>query len=157
MGVVIVFNYTAWQGQFPELAAVSQNDAQGFFNEATMFCRNDGGGPVSNAMMQTQLLYMLTAHIASLRRQGQGAPSPGSPIVPNSPVGRINNASEGSVSIQTDYGTGVTTKQAWYLQTKYGAEYWEMSAPYRTMRYRPGVAQPAFGSYGPYGRWPGRF
>jgi hypothetical protein len=51
-------------------------------------------------------------------------------------VGRIDNASEGSVAVatQNDYPPG--TPQ-WFQQTKYGSDYWAASAPFRTMRYRP--------------------
>ena len=52
-------------------------------------------------------------------------------------VGRINNATEGSVTVGTDMGQ-VPFTAAWFLQTKYGAAFWQATAPFRTMQYVPG-------------------
>jgi hypothetical protein len=87
---------------------------------------------------------MLTAHIAWLNapRDADGNPaSTGSPASPI--VGRINSASEGSVSVQADIGdaTAGSPSQPWYMQTRYGAAYWAATAQYRTARY---VANPVF-------------
>ena len=76
------------------------------------------------------LLGLLTAHIAKLFAPINGVPSPDF-------VGRLASASEGSVSTSFDF-PGVTPNSAWYMQTKYGAMYWAMTARYRSMRYVPG-------------------
>ncbi|MDE3023802.1 MAG: DUF4054 domain-containing protein, partial [Pseudomonadota bacterium] len=70
-------------------------------------------------------------------------------------VGRINSATEGSVSVTADMGA-VTNTQAWYMQTKYGAAYWQASAPYRNFQYRTGSSRSAQSkyNYGVYGQWP---
>jgi hypothetical protein len=49
-------------------------------------------------------------------------------------VGRISSASEGSVSIATDYNIGGNSAQ-WYNQTPYGAEYWALTVRYRSSLY----------------------
>lgn len=139
MGVQVSFDYNAWIARYPEFAAVRSELATLYFNEATVYHRNDGGGPVSTAALQTTFLNQLTAHIAWLNapRDGNGNPATIGQPVNASLVGRIANAVEGSVnlSIENDYPPG--TPQ-WFQQTKYGAAYWAATAQYRTMRYIPG-------------------
>lgn len=152
MGAVAVFNYDQWIARYPEFAAIPADQAALFFAEATVYHRNDGFGPVADVATQTVLLYMLTAHVAALYRLPNGAPSPA-----NAPVGKVNSASEGSVSASFDSmssGTG-GPGEAWFLQTKYGSSYWFATAPYRTMRYRPsptGRALPGSRAFWPYRR-----
>lgn len=77
-------------------------------------------------------LNMLTAHIAALNASINGqSPSP--------LVGRISNASEGSVSVgvQMDLAPG---SAQWFAQTKYGIAYWQASLQFRSMLYFPGPA-----------------
>ena len=154
MGVVVAFDYAAWQAQYPEFAAVGAPAATGYFGLATSYQRNDGGGPISNATIQLSLLNLLVSHLAALYSQSQGDPSPGSPQDANTPVGRISGATKGSISVQTEYGGSVSQQQAWAIQTKYGAQWWAMTAQYRTMRYLPGCGPPgAFGRFAtPSGR-----
>jgi hypothetical protein len=135
MGVVIQFVYADWIARYPEFAPsgvqiVSPTTAQLYFNEATMYCRNDGGGPVSNSVSQTVLLYMVTAHIAQLNASLNNQSSPQT-------VGRISDATEGSVSVSLEMDVPPGSAQ-WFNQTKYGAAFWAASAPYRTMRYMRG-------------------
>lgn len=128
MGVQVTFDYGAWIARYPEFAGVDQGTAQLYFNEATLYCRNDGGGPVDDATTQATLLNMLTSHVAKLN-----APKPtgedASPL-----VGRIAGASQGSVnvSVENQYPPG---SPQWYQQTKYGAAFWAASAVHRTLRY----------------------
>lgn len=144
MGVVVSFDYNAWLARYPEFSAVTQPTAQAYFNEATIYQRNDGGGPVSNATIQLTLLNMLTAHIAARYSQSQGEAQPGQPKDANSPVGRVSDITVGSVSVRTenDYPPG---SAQWFQQTKYGSDWWQATAIYRTMRYVPGSS------------WGGRF
>ena len=122
-----------------------------YFDLATTFCRNDGGGPVGAGVggcgglfsffsspttsaaatqLQTNMLNLLTAHLAQLF-----APLPtGQPA--SGLVGRITSASEGSVSVSAEFPASPAA--AWFLQTAYGAAFWQMSAPFRTARYLPG-------------------
>lgn len=130
MGVQIAFDYGAWTARYPEFASVAQDAASQYFAEATLYHANDGSGPVDDAGQQSMLLNMLTAHIAArYATLGGQAPSP--------LVGRIDNASEGSVSVHADMGPQPGSA-AWYMQTKYGADYWRATAVYRTMHYRAG-------------------
>ena len=130
MGVQVAFNYSAWALRYPEFASVDPLLVEAYSAEATMYHRNDGGGPVRDAAQQAVLLNMATAHVCALNAALGGQPSPGI-------VGRVTNASEGSVSVAAQMDLPPGTAQ-WWAQTKYGAAYWTATAPFRTMRYRPG-------------------
>lgn len=134
MGVIATFSYAVWVARYPEFSEVSEPTAQAYWDEATIYHRNDGVGPgPSTATIQRTLLNMLTAHIAARYSKPDGNAQAASGI-----VGRISNASEGSVSVQSEYATATPGTMAWFLQTKYGADYWQATRPYRTMRYNPG-------------------
>lgn len=129
MGVQITFDYAIWIARYPEFDTVTETTALMYFAEASVHHRNDGGGPVEDATVQLVLLNMMTAHVAALYGSVNGqAPSP--------LVGRINSASEGSVSVGVEGFAGVSGERQWLLQTKYGASYWYATASYRLMRYR---------------------
>jgi len=136
MGAVVTFDYTAWSARYPEFnSTVTEVQANLYFAEAQLYLANDGSGPVCDPpppapSIQLALLGMLTAHIAQLN-----AGSSIQPVVPL--VGRINNATEGSVTVGTD-GLNLPGTAAWYTQTKYGLAFYQATAAYRTFRYRPG-------------------
>lgn len=131
MGAVVGFDYASWLALFPEFAYVNQAQALLYFDLATIAHRNDIDGFVADAVTQSRLLNIVTAHIAALFATKNGS-EPANPL-----VGRITNASEGSVSVGTDYGP-VSASEAWWVQTRYGAMYWMMVAPYRSATYIPG-------------------
>lgn len=144
MTIPVVFSLATWIAQFPEFANVGQVLGQSYFNRASLLCDNSVNNPaftIDDGTLDT-LLYLLTSHIAWLNapRDVNGNPAASgqnaSPI-----VGRINTASEGSVSVGSDMGdaTAGSPSQPWYMQTKYGAEYWAMTAGVRTAR---AVSQP---------------
>lgn len=149
MGCVpVTFDPALWKQQFPEFGALSDAQAQFYFDLATIIQRNDGRGPITKSSVQMNLLNLLTSHMATLYSQSAGDQQPGSPKPANSPVGRINSATEGSVTVQTDYGTTISQQQAWAITTKYGASWWAMTAQYRTMRYMPGQLQSGAQGFG---------
>jgi len=145
MGVIVQFSYDAWVARYPEFANVTQPTAQQYFAEASVYHRNDGGGPVNDPTVQSVLLNMMTAHIAARYSAPAGSAQPSGGL-----VGRLTGATEGSVSASTqnDYPPGTVQ---WFQQTKYGSDYWLATAPYRTMRYLPrpryGVNAPAGGAW----------
>lgn len=127
---IVVFDYAAWLVRYPEFTAVTEPRAQSFFDEATLFQRNDGTGPISDPAVQLRLLNMLTAHIAQLNA--------GSSIQPLTPlVGRINSAAEGSVNVSTENQYEPGTPQ-WFQQTQYGSSWWAATRSWRTARYIAG-------------------
>jgi hypothetical protein len=129
-GAVAVFVPADFKVAYPAFVNVPDALLQAFFTIGTIYLRNDGTGPVTNGDLQTQLLWMLTAHVAQI----SGALNPGG--VPSGLVGRITSASEGSVSVSSDYPS--TPNNAWFLQTGYGAMYWQATAAFRMARYLPG-------------------
>lgn len=128
MGVQVVFDYPGWVAQYPEFASVDAPTATRWFNVATIYHRNDGTGPVRSVSTQQILLGMITAHLVS-----RFVPIDGQ--APSNLVGRVSDASIGPVSAAVEGFTGVPGSQQWFLQTKYGSDYWAATAPYRQMRY----------------------
>jgi hypothetical protein len=159
----VTYSFADWTAIFPEFANCSTAQGQSWFNRASFLCANDACNPAAcTPGMLADLLYLLTSHIGSLNapRGPDGNPAAtGTPA--SSIVGRINTATEGSVSVGADMGdaNAGSPSQAWYMQTRYGAEYWAATAGFRTARY---VAQPTVvagpvypGVYGRFGRLPG--
>lgn len=140
MGVAVVFDYYAWVAQFPQFASISPSLVAGpVLKYATQYCVNDGSGPVTDAETQTCLLNLMVAHICAILYGVNGNQ-------PSELVGRITDATEGSVSVSADFPT--TPNNAWFVQTPWGAMFYQMCAPYRTMRYVPGNCGSGF--YGDY-------
>src|SRR5271156_4011669 len=75
-------------------------------------------------------------------------------IQPLGIVGRINTASEGDVSVAAEWQAPPNANQAYFVQTKYGADYWTMTARYRTAIFipAPAVAYDPLTAYG-LGPW----
>ena len=126
-----IFTYLLWSQIFPELALwTNAAQAQQYWTEATMLLDNSPCSPVKNIDQRTMLLNLLTAHICALRQPLGGQPS--SPL-----VGRISQATEGSVTVQTEMNFAPGSAQ-YFNQTKYGAQFWQMTLPFRSARYAPG-------------------
>lgn len=126
---VVVFNVAEFRELYP---AIKATDAQleDYFAMAETFLDNTKCSVVKNLEARKRLLYLLVAHIATLTgRAEQG----------NEVVGRVSSATEGSVSISLDYGT-MGNNERWYLQTPWGAMYWQLTKRYRSAVYRLGLA-----------------
>lgn len=132
---VVIFNPADFKARFPEFTSVADGVLSGYFDRATLILCNTNQSPVRDLTRRTLLLDLLVAHIAKLNATING-------VKPGDLVGRINSAAEGSVTVSSDMGP-VLNSQAWFVQTRYGAEYWTATAIYRTFRYRPGVSRPA--------------
>lgn len=133
MGVAIVYTYAVWSATFTQFSnTVSQTAFDTtIYPLAQQYCVNDGSGPVPTSDIQTNLMGLMCSHIAQLLF--------GSNLQPASTlVGRINSAGEGSVNVAVEMPQAKSSIQAWLQQTQYGTMYWAASAPFRTMRYRPG-------------------
>ena len=126
----VIFNPANFKARYPEFTAVSDDSLTMCFDEATLYLSNSDNSPVQNIARRTTLLNMLTAHVAFLsgKLSADGMPKP---------VGRVSNASEGSVSAGFEYATPGT--QAWFVQTQYGASFWQATVNLRSMRY---IARP---------------
>lgn len=139
---VVVFRYTDFIAQFPELASVSQSLLAAYFASAGDFVNNTDCSPIPDLPAQgglrTRVLYLTTAHIAKMFATINGQ-------APSGLVGHINNASEGSVSVGTDLNLTSQSAQ-WWAQTPYGFMAWQALAPYRQFLY-VGRPQRTFNPY----------
>ena len=132
MGAAATFSFTTWQASYPEFSTTVTTSAQAldYFNTATLYFRNDGRGPVQDPTQQLTILNILTAHIAFLAVGTNAGPSAASQGI----AGRVTSASQGSVSISTELPAGI---DPYFAQSVYGISYWRVTAPFRTMVYRP--------------------
>jgi hypothetical protein len=124
---VVVFDVARFKARYPEFATIPEPTLDEYFIEATIYLDNTDASPVSDIDRRAVLLNMLVAHIAQINSgaNGQGA---------SGLVGQITSATEGSVSVSVA-NVAATGTSAWFQQTKYGAAYWQATAPYRTFRY----------------------
>lgn len=124
----VIFDPARFKERYPAFAGVSDSLLQSYFDEAGLYLANDCCSPVKNMTKREQLLWMLTAHIAMLNGALNGG-------VPTGMVGRVSSATEGSVSISSEYNVPGTA--VWFSTTPYGASYWQATSYLRSFRYRP--------------------
>lgn len=136
---VAVFNYGTWAASYPELAeTVTPTMANAYFGQACFILDNTNCSPVRDVTQRLGLLNMLVSHYAVLYSASRGGL-----------VGRISSATEGSVSVAAEYKGPQSA--AWFIQTPYGAAFWQAMINYRSATYFPG--QPRYlglrgGAYG---------
>lgn len=121
---VVVFDVAEFRSMYPKITAT---DAQleMFFLEAELLFNNTEHSCVKDVNKRKIYLYLIVAHLATLQAQVDAG---------NALVGRISSATEGSVSVSSDYGTLGKNEKYW-AQTPYGAKYWALTAPFRTSLY----------------------
>lgn len=142
---VVAFEPAAFRLLYPSFTDPPYTDVmlQGYFALATMIISNRCGSVICDAVERERLLNLLVAHIATIFTVSPA----GSAL-----VGRVNKATEGTVSIGAEYASQVSESMAWFIQTPYGALVWQATADARSFRY----IAPAQGCCGPAGRFPGR-
>lgn len=150
----VTFDPAEFKASFPVFAGCTDAQLATYFRIAGLYCWNSTQNPAFPSGNLALLLDLATAHVAWLNapRDAQGNPSaagaPPSPI-----VGRINSASEGSVSVGAEWTGSGSPSEAWWIQTQYGAMWWQATAQYRTARYLPnptivpGTLPPYGGAY----------
>jgi hypothetical protein len=133
-GGIAVFNYGQFLSRYAAFSKVPQSSLQAYFDEAgALYLINQPISPVPNVVKRLWLLYMLVAHLSflngDLSADGQARP-----------VGRISQASEGSVSASLEMGPP-SGSSAWFNQSQYGAAFWQATLYLRSARYVtvPGV------------------
>ena len=126
----VVFNPAAFKARYPEFAAVADPTLAACFNEAGLYLSNTDNSPVQNLTRRATLLNMLTAHVAYI---GGLLSADGMPR----PVGRVSQASEGSVSAAFEGVPPTPGSGAWFQQSQYGAAFWQATSSLRGMRYIP--------------------
>lgn len=146
---VVTFDPAPFRLLYPQFDAVSDPLLQALFTQATIYLDNSECSIVRDCALRAALFNMLVAHLVQLGGYASAK------VGPSGVVGRITDATEGSVSVSADW-PGATAAAAFYLQTTYGAQYWTATASFRTMRYRaarslPAPPQPLYGP-GFYGR-----
>lgn len=128
---VAVFDYAVWAARYPELAgAVDETLAIALFAEAGLYLDNTDTSIVQDPAIRLMLLNMIVAHLAVLGGALEGG-------TPTGQVGRVAEATEGSVSVKLDTGLSPGTATWWSLTT-YGFNFWAATKRYRSMHYRPG-------------------
>lgn len=132
---IVAFDLASFRARYPEFSSVPDPLMSAYFAEATIYLNNTDSSPVTNLPVRSLLLNMLTAHVAALNSGIDNTQA--SPL-----VGRISQATEGSVSVSAEMGPPSGTS-AWFMQTKYGASFWQASLPYRSFRYIAGSSRPA--------------
>ena len=154
MGQLIPFNYSLWTERYPQFAGnPTEPLASLYWSEAGLYVANSPYSRVTDPGALQSLLMMVTAHIAALGMVGPDGQ------LANPLVGRIANATEGSVSISTELAD-LGKSAAFWTQTPYGFAFWQATAAYRTAVYRavPPYRWAPYG-YGPYtgglGGWRG--
>ena len=125
MGAVAIFVASDFVARYPEFENVSPATLNAYFSEATVYLKNDGTGPVSDANKQKTMLWQLTAHIAELAKPENIRF-----------VGRVGSAGQGSESASAVFALQAGS-MAWFNQTQYGAAYWALSKQYRRFAYAP--------------------
>lgn len=141
---VVQFDATEFVAIYPEFAGLANPVMANSFGDASLLLNNSCGSLVQDANVRMSLLYTLTAHCLTIDRgtnDDEGDVTPAQGI-----VGRIDTAAEGSVSVSASYNNDVTMSEAYFIQTKYGAKFWQQTAQYRTMHY---VGPPSVGPNGP--------
>ena len=126
---IVVFDIEEFRELYPAIEA-SDDQLIAYFGVAETFLNNTKCSVVKNLDARKKMLYLLTAHIAAITQQAESG---------NPTVGRIASATEGTVSIGLDYGT-MGNNERWYLQTPWGAMYWQLTKKYRSAVYRLGIA-----------------
>lgn len=141
---VVIFDPAAFKAAYPLFVNVSDALLTEYFNIATLYLSNSDCSIVQDIPKRTTLLWLLTAHIAYL----SGALNPGG--TPGL-VGRVSNATEGSVSVATEYP--MSPNSAWFLQTQWGAIYWQAILSLRSFHYRARPTVVEGQGYGRFNRW----
>ncbi len=133
MSGAVVFDPASFVQRFPQFAAYNAANPAGLqmlFDEAALLCKNDYTSLVKDLGERAILLNLITAHIATLN----GITEPTGAGSTAKQVGRVSSATQGSESASLDMGA-VHGSAAWWMQTQYGASYWQMSAKYRNARF----------------------
>lgn len=130
----VVFVFADWAARYPELVGPSETppgtgtttavQAADDFVLAGLYLNNTPTSVVQDIPTRTILLYMITAHLACLAARQEAEPNG------NALVGRISDATQGSVSVSADVGTTSNSEAFWY-QTQYGMAFWKATVRFR--------------------------
>jgi len=126
---IVTFDPAAFAQAFPAFASVPAGALSNNFALAQLQLENDCCSVVCDAPTRASLLNLITAHITALLNGVNGQP-------PQGVVGRISQAQQGSVSVQTEFESE-SEAAAYYAQTPWGLQYWQSTLRWRTAHYVP--------------------
>lgn len=155
----VTFNWQTFSAMFPAFACLTEAQGNGYFALAQLYCANSTRNPAFCAGILPQLLYLVTAHVAWLLspKDADGNPSTTGSTNSGGLVGRINSATQGSVSVGTTLdGTPGSPSEAFFAQSVWGLMYWQACAQFRLARYTVSPTLVALGT-GPGDFLPGGF
>lgn len=162
----VTFNWTTFITLFPEFCGMDQAQGTTYFRLATLYCPNVPQNPFNCGGVLEQLLYLVTAHVAWLLspKDNNGNPTlPGQGTPPSGFVGRISQATQGSVNVSLEFdATAGGPSEQFFAQTQYGLMFWQATLPIRAARYVanptivPGVIYPS-APWLPNGYWSAGF
>lgn len=121
---VVVFVPADFRTAFPSFTTVSDAGLQLSFTLATTQLANSCCSRVKDANLRETFLNLLTAHITALKDGENGNPPPGI-------VGRVDKATEGSVSVSAAMDTSGVYGKDYYAQTQWGLLYWQATQGFR--------------------------
>lgn len=142
---VVTFDANVFKAAYPVFSTVDATALNLNFTYATFILNNTCRSVVIDATVRETLLNVLVAHITALLQGVNGTP-------PSGVVGRVDSATQGSVSMTAEFLA--TLNAQWFLQTQWGAMFWQMTATFRGMRYINAPAQCYRDTIA--GAWPGR-
>lgn len=125
MGEVVEFDVSEFRAIYPTFSSITDAQLEYFFAKAEMRINNTVNACVPYNQRKIYL-YLLVAHMAELQSRinaGNG-----------NLVGNISGATQGSTSISVAIPP-VSSGNYWYMQTPYGAEYWDLTKKYRSALY----------------------
>jgi hypothetical protein len=143
----VPFDYALFVTMFPEFQSLSAQTVYALWLNACVILRNDASSPVQDPQTRVMLLMLLTAHLAALF----GGPQGGGGFGPQLGGVYTSKAVDGVSLGSSGPYPGVTGTNAWYLQTRYGQDYWMKTRALRTFHYVPGPQR--FVTW-PWSSWP---
>lgn len=135
---VVTFDYARWAAHFPEMAEFTpEARAEAFFDMAQNLYLNNSAASIVRDLKNRAWLYdLLVAHLAWLSRpEAEGGAGPGS-------VGPVTEARQGSIAVRYDL-QGQPPSATWFMQSQFGAAYWQAISAWRSMRFIPARASRA--------------
>lgn len=115
---VVVFDVDLFKSLYPEFKDMDNSVLEWLFDMSTDIVNNTLQSIVCDVSKRRRLLYLLTAHFATLRDRGATI------------VGAISSSSEGSTSIGFTNGN-YPMNASFFSTTMYGQMFWQLSLPYR--------------------------
>ncbi len=127
-------DYAVFIAQFIAFASLTQAQITAAYAEAlatlSSQITNLTGDPAIDQINAIRMNYA-TAHLLAILYGENGNP-------PSGIVGRVDDATQGSVHVHADMGT-MGQGAVWWNQTVYGARFWALTEPLRRLSYVPQV------------------